>query len=934
MIRKSYIFTLLSLLPLISYTQGFPRFTDKTNFFKRNVPTFSTLPGVITDINGDLIDDIVALDKGYILRPAYGVISNVPFLPGDTAVARFVVPEFSMVCNDFDFDGYPDIASFGSSGLGNIYYQKQAGWSRSNIQVPFIAQTANIVDINRDNTPELFICNDDGPNLLLKISDNGFSAETGLFNFATTPASDMSGNYGSDWADVNGDGLMDLAIAKCRAGITDPKDPRRVNRLFISDSHGKYTDKAADFGFDSGHQSWAVSFCDMDNDGDQDAFVVNHYAPSQLYENVNGAFFRELDFPARPENVIDFQVAWRDFDNDGYPDLLISGTQGIDIYKNDGLNRFVLSNQNSGIMPGVSAVCGDINDDGFIDIHAHHVKLLNFPGSTPDRMYVNEGNSNHFIKFNLRGKSTNTLGIGAKVSVFVNGSIQTRILKSGESYGVSHSTQLHFGLGTADKVDSVQVVWPAGYAQWIYDLPSQRTYLIEEGKCVTEHLKWFAEDSTLLLKAPEGMSSYTWNRKLGEHIKEITTPGQYFVEMTDQAGCRHISKPVRVLNTCLEHDADLLGDRYVYLCSNEKTIIKSIPAKSYFWSNGDTSRFIEVNGFGILGLEARDACGNVFFDTIEVISTEVKTDDLNDREVMEGDSLLFAFGGAEYEWYADTLQSPIIVGREFLTGKIFEDTIFYYRKKEGLESARLSVGLKTFPEGAQYGSNNVSGSMPLEIQRPMTLHELKVMTDKPGLRKLLLRHTSGKLIYEKEFHLEPGVNMLILNWKIEKGNYVLRTDSFTNVSQFGHVSPRLSRNFENGIPYPFEINDVIKIPISSGGLSYYYYFYDMKISHTVKNCYGQFEDVFIKVKSTGVQEASDLFSISMYPNPAEQLLNIILEELPEDRKIIIFDVIGRPVYASTVENRITISTAMWPKGLYHLQLAYPGKIIRKKIIKL
>lgn len=940
MLRKSYIIIFIFLVALNICGQSLPRFADKTNVFKRNVPTFSTLPGIITDINGDLIDDIVALDKGYILRPAFGVVSNVPFLPGDTVTARFVVPEFSMVCNDFDFNGYPDIASFGSSGLGNIYYQKANGWSRNNIQVPFVAQTANVVDVNKDNIPELFICNDEGPNLLLKMSGNVLKEENSWFNFATIPTSDMSGNYGSDWADVNGDGIMDLAIAKCKAGVNDPRDPRRVNRLFVSDANGRFTDRAAAYGFDSGNQSWAVSFCDMDNDGDQDVFVVNHYAPNQIYENINGAYFRELDFPSRPENAIDFQVVWRDFDNDGYADLLLSGTQGVDIYRNNGSNRFVLSNQNSGIMPGVSVVCGDINDDGFIDIHAHNVKLLNSPGSTSDRMYVNEGNSNNFIKFSINGGSTNSLGIGTMVKVYTREKVQTRVVRSGESYGVSHSTQLHFGTGNSSKVDSVQVIWPAGQIQWFYNLECRKTYLLEQEKCLTEQMTLFPEEvlldpgSSVRLEAPQGMISYKWNREEGSEIKEINVPGQFFVEMTDNNGCRHISKPVRILSSCLETDADLLGDRYVYLCNNERTTITSIPAKSYEWSDGTSARFIEIFQNGIWTLKATDVCGNTINDTIEVISAESLTENLNDKETIAGESVLLSAGGYLYEWYSDTLQQPVSVDSLFLTGSISRDTTFYYRKTQGLQSAKLSVGLYSFPDGAQYGSNNVSGSMPLEIQRPLTVHELKVMTDKPGLRKLLLRNSSGTLVYEKEFYLQFGANTLSVDWTLEKGNYVLRTDTFVNQNQLGHVSPRLVRNFENGLPYPFEINDVIKIPTSSGGLSYYYYFYDIKISHTLKNCFGQMEDVFIKIKTSDVNEAEVSDLVKIFPNPSEQQVNIILNEVSGDGKINIIDIFGRPVFVSPLVEHATISTVSWPAGMYHILIEYQGRNISQKIIKL
>jgi hypothetical protein len=78
---------------------------------------------------------------------------------------------------------------------------------------------------------------------------------------------DHSGNYGSVWSDINHDGNLDLVIAKCRQGVTNPLDPRRINQAWINDGNGNFTEQAVDRGIAIYQQSWTVDFGDVNNDG-------------------------------------------------------------------------------------------------------------------------------------------------------------------------------------------------------------------------------------------------------------------------------------------------------------------------------------------------------------------------------------------------------------------------------------------------------------------------------------------------------------------------------------------------------------------------------------------------------------------------------------------------------------------------------------------
>ncbi|MEZ5022758.1 MAG: VCBS repeat-containing protein [Chitinophagales bacterium] len=82
------------------------------------------------------------------------------------------------------------------------------------------------------------------------------------------------------------DGDIDMYLSKCRLGVDDTLDGRRVNQLWENDGNNNYTDVAVAKGIVPYGQSWSTDFADIDNDGDWDAFVINHDKISTFYENI------------------------------------------------------------------------------------------------------------------------------------------------------------------------------------------------------------------------------------------------------------------------------------------------------------------------------------------------------------------------------------------------------------------------------------------------------------------------------------------------------------------------------------------------------------------------------------------------------------------------------------------------------------------------
>ncbi len=101
----------------------------------------------------------------------------------------------------------------------------------------------------------------------------------------------------------------------------------------------------------------------------------------------------------------------------------------------------------------------------------------------PARLFRNEGgNANHWVRLALKGngKTSNRDAIGAKVELKVGDQTCRRQLFPAKSYLSSVELPLTFGLGKADKVDELNIIWPSGKVTTLKDLKANRVLKIDE----------------------------------------------------------------------------------------------------------------------------------------------------------------------------------------------------------------------------------------------------------------------------------------------------------------------------------------------------------------------------------------------------------------------------------------------------------------------
>ena len=92
---------------------------------------------------------------------------------------------------------------------------------------------------------------------------------------------------------------------------------------------------------------------------------------------------------------------------------------------------------------------------------------------------------NRSIRFRLVGTKSNRDAIGAIVRIFHDGTLQSRLVKSGSSYLSQSELPVTFGLGKRDRIDRVVIDWPSGRTEEFKDLAPGRTYECVEGKGMT-----------------------------------------------------------------------------------------------------------------------------------------------------------------------------------------------------------------------------------------------------------------------------------------------------------------------------------------------------------------------------------------------------------------------------------------------------------------
>jgi hypothetical protein len=312
------------------------------------------------------------------------------------------------------------------------------------------------VDLNGDGWQDLYLANDYGPEVLL-INQAGthFEKQIGT-TLEETSKSGMNVAFG----DLFNDGKHDVYVTNIsKRGYLFQGNNLRRNLLSETGQMLNIADgETSDAGW-----AWGAQFGDLNNDGHVDLFVANGFVSADPEED----YWYEMSKVAMGNNNIFQDVEnWALMGNQS-----LSGFERSRVFLNDGAGRFFDVAEAVGITDrydgrGVAFV--DLLNRGVLDIvvASQNAPLLVYKNTLMKKQ--------DWIAFELKGTASNARAIGAEVYVFWNGMQQVQVVTGGSGFASQSQRRLHFGLGTASKVDRVEIRWPTGETQTL-DAPVLNT---------------------------------------------------------------------------------------------------------------------------------------------------------------------------------------------------------------------------------------------------------------------------------------------------------------------------------------------------------------------------------------------------------------------------------------------------------------------------
>jgi hypothetical protein len=369
------------------------------------------------------------------------------------------------------------------------------------------------------------------------------------------------------WFDYDNDGKLDLWVVRyTKWALPDDRYCGDANRGIRVYCHPKYFNGLANLLYrnrgdgtfedvtqKAGLQPFAgrgmsVAFADYDNDGFTDAFVTNDNMPNFLFHNKGNGTFEEVGLLSGTalrdagKAVASMGVEFKDYDNDGKPDLIVTALQGetYPVFRNEGQGSFADATYGSKLGALTVKHCGwglglfDFTNDGWKDLFTanSHVNdrvdmfesavyrdsnsvFLNTNGTFRDvsadagltAIKAHRGVS--FADFDADGRvdavvsslaeptelwRNVTPGAGNWLVLRLIGTrsnrdgIGARIhigsqyaeMTTALGYASSADMGVHFGLGARDTVDEIKITWPSGGRQTLTHIKANQILTVTE----------------------------------------------------------------------------------------------------------------------------------------------------------------------------------------------------------------------------------------------------------------------------------------------------------------------------------------------------------------------------------------------------------------------------------------------------------------------
>lgn len=453
-------------------------------------PNFSMM-SLFADLDQDGYDDLIVVRfgksvifrnvKGERFEPMGDALADAPYPRNPVAVVAF----------DYDKDGdldlyfgayFPDVDLTNVGGRTNLLHDS---WEAArNGGTNFLMEnTGNFQfvdrtkasglgdtgwtlaigtgDIDKDGWTDLYVANDFGADKVYHNNGNRTFSDVSTSAIGVDTKKGMNAELG----DFDNDGFLDVYVTN----ITEPY-LHECNMLWRNNGDGSFSDVSTALGTCDSRWGWGAKFIDYDNDGYQDIYVQNGFISGgkkdyidilmpimldsevNLTDTMNWPPLGEMSFSGYEKKVLFHNVRGSSFEE-------VSAANGVD---ND--------------RDGRGLIVADLDNDGDLDMvtmNANQNALMY------ENVYPKPGAQ---ITIELEGKKSNRGGFGTRVTAYTPEGLFYRETNAGNGFQSQSTPLVHIGLGSAKKVDDLEVLWLSGTRQTFHDVAVNRRYFLREGE--------------------------------------------------------------------------------------------------------------------------------------------------------------------------------------------------------------------------------------------------------------------------------------------------------------------------------------------------------------------------------------------------------------------------------------------------------------------
>ncbi len=297
-------------------------------------------------------------------------------------------------------------------------------------------------DYDNDGWPDLFVANDGLNAYLYHNEHDGTFKEVGLLSgMALTRQGLTMAAMCISLGDYDNDGRLDLFISDFQ---------KASDHLFRNNGQSAFEEVSDQVGITGPTHdvlSFGGGFFDYDNDGWLDLFIANGHVYPEIEQASPGIRYKQIN----------------------------------SLFHNERNGKFVETTKQAGNgfetpYVGRGVAFADFDNDGFVDL------VVSNNGDPPLLLHNSGGDGNHFLNFKLVGTKSNRDGMGTRVHIVAGGLSQIREIEGGGSYLSQSDLRAHFGLGKATRAETLEISWPSGLRQVFHDVEDDKFYRIEEGR--------------------------------------------------------------------------------------------------------------------------------------------------------------------------------------------------------------------------------------------------------------------------------------------------------------------------------------------------------------------------------------------------------------------------------------------------------------------